>query len=151
MGAGTGVSPLRGFVQERDSQRKEGILVGPTLLFYGCRHPAADFLYHSEFEAALKARTLSGFYPAFSRADDGTKTYVQHRIVEQAETIWAMIEDGASVYVCGDARRMAPDVQRAFVDVFRRVGQMAAADAEKYLVKLKQQNARYCEDIWAVT
>lgn len=150
VGAGTGVAPLRGFIQERAARATAGDRVGETVLFFGCRHPALDFVYRREFEEAVQAGTLAGLFPAFSRVPEQPRAYVQDRIRDEATLVQRLVDAGAHIYVCGDARRMAPDVQRAFLEVFERAGRMSAAQAEARLVALKA-DARYVEDVWAAT
>lgn len=150
IGAGTGLAPLRGFIHERQAQRKHGLTVGPTLLFFGCRNPEVDFLYRQELQAAVHDGALTGLYPAFSRHGELPRTYVTDRIREQANALWPMVAGSACVYVCGDARRMAPDVQQAFLGVFETAGKMSRARAEAMLLEMREAG-RYLEDVWAAT
>ena len=149
VGPGTGLAPFRGFLQERAALRAQGQRIGPALLFFGCRHPAQDQLYADEI-AAFAADGVVEPILAFSRADAQRKVYVQDRIVESGTRVWAAIEAGAVVYVCGDASRMAPDVRRAFATVFRQATGKDDAAAEAWLVQLTAEN-RYLVDVWAAT
>lgn len=150
VGAGTGLAPLRGFIQERDALRRQGATVGPTVLFFGCRHPAMDFLYRAELEAAVATGSLTALHTAFSRQPGSPRSYVQDRIREQARAVWPLVASGARVYVCGDARKMAPDVQQSFIDVFVAEGKLSRAQAEARLIEMREAG-RYLEDVWAAT
>ena len=117
IGPGTGLAPFRGFLQERAARKAKGAALGPAMLFFGCRHPEQDFLYADEL-AAFAADGICELHTAFSRAD-GSKTYVQHQVAAQKDKVWALIEKGAIVYVCGDGGRMEPDVKAALVAIYR--------------------------------
>jgi cytochrome P450/NADPH-cytochrome P450 reductase len=140
IGPGTGLSPLRGFIEERAALRRSGASVGQTVLFFGCRHPAHDYLYQQELEAYVKDGTLNALHVAFSREPGKPKRYVQHHIREQAEALRQLVERGAYVYICGDAKNMAPDVQNAFTEIL----QAPTMD------KLRAEG-RYLQDVWAST
>ena len=105
VGPGTGVAPFRGFLQERAALKKNGVPVGPSLLFFGCRDPLQDFLYEDEmreFEAAGVTRLLC----AFSREPGRPKTYVQQAIAAHGEEVWQLLQQEGIVFVCGEASRM---------------------------------------------
>jgi cytochrome P450 / NADPH-cytochrome P450 reductase len=116
--AGTGLAPFRGFLQDRARVKKEGKRVGPSMLFFGCRNPQQDYIYQEELEEFAR-EGVTALECAFSRLEGQPKTYVQNRIEAQQEDIWPLVEGGAIIYVCGDAGRMAPEVERAFVELFR--------------------------------
>lgn len=147
--AGTGLSPFRGFLQERLAQQKKGMQPGPSLLFFGCRHPQADFIYEAELESYTKAG-LTSIYPAFSRLDSQKKQYVQHAILEQKDVVWQFLQNGAVVYVCGDASRMVPDVRASFIQLAQAKAGMDEQQATAWLNDLEKQQ-RYLVDIWGVT
>ena len=149
VGPGTGLAPFRGFLQERAALRAEGRPVGPALLFFGCRHPAQDQLYADEIRAFAADGIVEPIL-AFSRIDAQRKVYVQDRILEAGARVWAAIQAGAVVYVCGDASRMAPDVRRAFATVFRQATGKDEPAAEAWLAQLTAEN-RYLVDVWAAT
>jgi cytochrome P450/NADPH-cytochrome P450 reductase len=149
VGPGTGVAPFRGFLQERAALRAQGALVGPSLLFYGCRDPEQDFLYADELRDLVE-HGVTNLEVAFSRVDAPTKCYVQNRILERADDVWKLIEAGAAVYVCGDASRMAPDVRRAFATLYRRRMGSDEPAAERWLDELTARG-RYLVDVWAAT
>lgn len=134
VGAGTGVAPLRGFVQHRARQRAQGP-TGRTWLFFGCRNPDEDWLYREELEAHAAAGWLD-LAMAFSRPAEGPSRYVQHRVEERADDLREALRDGAVVLVCGDGRRMAPAVRRAFEGV-------TGEDLAPLLGE-----GRYVEDVW---
>ncbi len=149
VGPGTGLAPFRGFLQERAALRDKGDPIGPALLFFGCRHPGQDHLYAEEL-AAFAADGVSEIDTAFSRRDPGRKIYVQDRILESKDRVWRVLQDGATVYVCGDATRMAPDVRRAFATIYRGATGGGDAAAEDWLTRLAAEN-RYLVDVWAAT
>jgi len=147
IGPGTGVAPLRGFVRERVQQKKAGTPVGETVLFFGCRRENEDFLYKDEWPQYAKELGSSfEIHTAFSREND-KKVYVQHKILEQSSKINKLLEDGAFIYVCGDASRMARDVQASLAKVVANERGIAEDKAADLLRSYKVQN-RYQEDVW---
>jgi cytochrome P450/NADPH-cytochrome P450 reductase len=148
IGPGTGLAPFRGFLQERAALRARGAVLGPAMLFFGCRHPDRDYLYRDELEAHA-AGGIAELHVAFSRLGD-TKTYVQHRIEEQADRVWELLEAGAVIYVCGDGSRMEPDVRAALGGLFRRKTGGDEAAAQAWLDGLTTAG-RYHLDVWAGT
>jgi cytochrome P450/NADPH-cytochrome P450 reductase len=149
IGPGTGLAPFRGFLQERAARKTRGEPVGPSMLFFGCRHPHQDFIYEDELRA-LAEQGVTQLHTCFSRVAGEKKTYVQDQLVESRDAVWQMIQEGAIVYVCGDASRMAPDVRRTFATIYRdRTGADAQA-AERWLDELTRAN-RYLVDVWAAT
>jgi len=143
IGPGTGIAPFRAFLQERQARGAAG---SRSWLLFGNPHRATDFLYRGELEAWLQDGTLSRLTTAFSR-DQGHKVYVQHRIVEHGAELFRWLEDGAHVYVCGDAERMAPDVDAALRQVIAAHGGCGADDAADYLLNLKRAR-RYQRDVY---
>ena len=150
IGPGTGLAPLRGFVDERAALRSQGVNVGQTVLFFGCRHPDKDYLYRQELESHLARGSLDALYVAFSRRPDAPKVYVQDLLREQAVRLWSLLQQGAAIYVCGDAKQMAPAVQKAFLAILIEQGGLSAAAAENELQNYRRQG-RYCEDVWAAS
>ena len=142
IGPGTGVAPFRGFLQQRSADGARG----RNWLIYGGRHREKDFLYQTEWLEALKRRQLARLDVAFSR-DEAAKVYVQQRIREQGKELFAWLEGGASVYVCGDAERMAPDVHAALIEVIATHGNRSPEDATEYLNDLAQ-GKRYARDVY---
>jgi cytochrome P450/NADPH-cytochrome P450 reductase len=150
IGPGTGLAPLRGFVQERAALRSQGAEVGQTLLFFGCRRSDQDYLYREELEGYAQEGTLAGLHVAFSRQPDQPKTYVQDLIRQKAQTIWSLLQQGAYVFVCGDAKNMAPAVQQTFAAILTEQGGQSAEQAKETL-RTWRSEGRYCEDVWAST
>lgn len=142
IGPGTGVAPFRAFLEHREATGAGG----RNWLFFGDRHFASDFLYQIEWARFRKQGVLDRMDVAFSR-DQADKVYVQHRLREQARDLYAWLEEGAHVYVCGDAKRMAPDVHAALVDVIAAAGGRTAAGAEDYLKELRRAG-RYQRDVY---
>jgi cytochrome P450/NADPH-cytochrome P450 reductase len=145
IGPGTGLAPFRGFLQERDALRRGGTALGRALLFFGCRHPERDYLYRDELER-YAAEGIVELHVAFSRLGE-QKTYVQHRIAEQADTVWELLEHDAVVYVCGDGSRMEPDVRAALAELYRQKTGADDAAASAWLDVLMAAK-RYNLDVW---
>ncbi len=134
IGAGTGVAPYRAFVQERALNPDSG----KSWLFFGNRHFETEFLYQTEWQQHLKSGALTRMDVAFSR--DGEKpVYVQHRLLEQAGDIYQWIEEGAHLYICGDMKKMAVDVQNALSTILRQEGGYNADEAQEYLNSMQQE------------
>ena len=142
IGPGTGVAPFRGFLQERAATGAGG----RNWLLFGNPHARHDFLYQLEWQQALKAGQLHRLDLAFSR-DQADKVYVQHKLREHGRELFAWIEGGAHLYVCGDASRMARDVEAALLDVIASHGGRDADGAKDYLSQLQQQG-RYARDVY---
>ncbi|KCV67246.1 hypothetical protein H696_06332, partial [Fonticula alba] len=146
IGPGTGVAPFRGFVQERLYQRDNlNREVGDTVLFFGARFPE-EFLYEEEFRAAEESGLLE-LHVCFSRVPGTQHKYVQHLLEVHRERVWDLIQRNALIYVCGDAKNMARDVNRKFVDIARDLGGLTEEDAVNFVKKLRS-DARYFEDVW---
>ncbi|PKF77337.1 assimilatory sulfite reductase (NADPH) flavoprotein subunit [Vibrio sp. vnigr-6D03] len=142
IGPGTGIAPFRSFVQERDNRDAEG----KNWLLFGDRTFTQDFLYQVEWQKYLKSGLLTQLDVAFSR-DQQEKVYVQHRILEHAEQMWQWIQDGAYIYVCGDATRMAKDVNDALVSVAKEHGGLSQEKAEEFINDLRKAK-RYQRDVY---
>ena len=142
VGPGTGVAPFRGFVQERAVTGASG----RNWLFFGNPHARSDFLYQLEWQDALKRGELHRLELAFSR-DQTHKVYVQDRLREHGADVYAWLEGGAHLYVCGDAMRMAKDVHAALLDIIATHGGKSAEDATDYLNDLQAQG-RYARDVY---
>ena len=149
VGPGTGLAPMRGFLQERAALQTAGAQLGPALLFFGCRHPRQDYIYEAEL-ADWSARGVALVCPAFSRLPDQPKRYVQDELRAHQAEVWRLLENGAVVYICGDARHMAPAVRQAFADIFRAQTATSAAVAEAWLADLTASQ-RYLTDVWAAS
>ena len=143
IGPGTGVAPFRAFVQER----QETAASGRNWLFFGNRHAAQDFLYQVEWQAALKNGALHRLDLAFSRDGDGAKVYVQDRLRQRGAEVYAWLQGGAYLYVCGDSAHMAKDVHAALIEVIATHGNRSADEAAAWLAELLQQG-RYARDVY---
>jgi sulfite reductase (NADPH) flavoprotein alpha-component len=142
VGPGTGIAPFRAFLHERAATGAKG----KNWLLFGDQRSSTDFLYREELAALQAAGTLTRLDTAFSR-DQADKIYVQHRMLEAAGELYAWLEAGAHFYVCGDASRMAKDVDAALHQVIERAGGKTAAKAADYVQALKAAK-RYARDVY---
>ena len=142
VGPGTGIAPFRGFLYEREAVGA----AGRNWLFFGDQKASTDFLYQEELVRFTKNGVLTRFDTAFSR-DQLQKIYVQQRMLENAADLWAWLEEGAHFYVCGDAQRMAKDVDAALHTIVEQSGQKSKEEAEAYIKKLKAEH-RYQRDVY---
>ncbi len=147
IGPGTGLAPFRGFLQERAALKAGRTQVGPSLLFFGCRRPDEDFIYEAELKE-LAEQGVTELFTAFSRVDPAQKVYVLHRLGEQQARVWTLLEQGAVVYVCGDASRMEPDVRQALLTIYQAKTGHDGAAAQRWLDALAADK-RYLVDVWA--
>ncbi|MEV4442325.1 cytochrome P450 [Streptomyces sp. NPDC049577] len=144
--AGTGLAPFRGAIADRRALAEAGVALAPALLYFGCDGPDLDFLHSDELHAAQTAGAVS-LRPAFSRAPEAGVRFVQHRIAAEADEVWALLESGARVYVCGDGGRMAPGVRDALRDLCTRRTGADATRAEAWLRGMTDAG-RYVEDVY---
>lgn len=142
IGPGTGIAPFRAFMQQREADGASG----KNWLFFGNPHFTQDFLYQVEWQKYVKSGLLSRIDLAFSR-DQAQKIYVQDRIRERGADVYAWLQDGAHLYVCGDANKMAKDVQQALLEVIAEHGQLEPEAAEEYLNELRRAK-RYQRDVY---
>lgn len=142
VGPGTGIAPFRAFLQ--DKAAKGG--TGRAWLFFGDQRRATDFLYEEEWKAYLESGVLTRMDTAFSR-DQAQKIYVQDRMREQGAALWEWIHGGAAFYVCGDAKRMAKDVDLALHGIIERHGNLTPAEAVDF-VKVMKKEKRYQRDVY---
>jgi sulfite reductase (NADPH) flavoprotein alpha-component len=142
VGPGTGIAPFRAFVQEREATGA----TGKSWLFCGDQRRAVDYLYADEWEDKLRRGVLSRLDLAFSR-DQTEKIYVQTRMLEQAKALYGWLQEGAHFYVCGDASRMAHDVNEALLRVVSEQGGLSRERAEEYLKQLAD-SGRYQRDVY---
>merc|ERR1712176_787713 len=146
IGPGTGVAPFRGFIQELNMEEENQ---RQAMLFFGCRNEG-DYLYRSELESAAIE-----LHVAFSRPDVGGSTkiksrkrqYVQDLLWENRDDVWQVLEQGAHVYVCGDGRHMAKDVDKTLLRIAVESGKMNESGAIAYFEEL-QKNGAYLQDVW---
>ena len=141
VGPGTGIAPFRGFLEEREARNASG----QNWLFFGDRNAENDFIYREQLEA-LQEKGMLKLDLAFSR-DQAEKIYVQTRIKEKGAEFYQWLEDGAYFYICGDAFRMAKDVDKAILEVIMEHGKLDTAGAEAYIAKLKKEK-RYVRDVY---
>jgi sulfite reductase (NADPH) flavoprotein alpha-component len=142
VGPGTGVAPFRAFLHERRATGAKG----RNWLFFGEQRAATDFYYRDELQNMLSDGHLTKLCTAFSR-DQKEKIYVQHRMLENAAELWSWLEAGAHFYVCGDASRMAKDVDEALHKIVETAGGKSSDDAKAYVAKLKSDK-RYQRDVY---
>lgn len=142
IGPGTGIAPFRSFIQEREARDSEG----KNWLFFGDRTFTQDFLYQVEWQKYLKSGVLTKLDVAFSR-DQAEKVYVQDRILENAAEVWQWLQQGAYLYVCGDANRMAKDVHEALISVAQGQGKLGREQAEAFINDLRKAK-RYQRDVY---
>ncbi|AAZ28053.1 assimilatory sulfite reductase (NADPH) flavoprotein subunit [Colwellia psychrerythraea] len=142
IGPGTGVAPFRAFMQEREARDANG----DNWMLFGDQTFTQDFLYQVEWQNYLKSGLLTRMDVAFSR-DQAEKVYVQDRLKEQASDVFAWLERGAHLYICGDANRMAKDVHQTLVEIIQEHGKLSAEQAEDYLKSLRS-NKRYQKDVY---
>lgn len=142
VGPGTGIAPFRSFIEERAATGAKG----ENWLFFGDQHYTHDFLYQTEWQDYLKKGVLTKLDLAFSR-DQPEKIYVQDRMRENGKEIWAWLDKGAYFYVCGDASRMAKDVNQALIDIVAEHGGKSEEDAQAY-VKQMTKERRYGRDVY---
>ena len=142
VGPGTGIAPFLAFLQERQAKGA----TGPNWLFFGDQHQATDFLYRDEIERYLESGLLTRCDTAFSR-DGDEKVYVQHRMQAAAAELWKWLESGAHFYVCGDASRMATDVDLMLKQIVAEQSNVSQQAAEQYVATLAKAK-RYVRDVY---
>ena len=146
IGPGTGFAPFRGFLQERAAQAAAGQAVAPSLLFYGCRHPDHDWFYRDEMEA-WAAVGVAELHLAFSSAPARPYRFVQDALWAEQDRVWAAIEAGAQIYVCGDGRFMAPAVRDTLIRIKAQQDGTPHSDASDWLEGLIEAG-RYHQDVF---
>jgi sulfite reductase (NADPH) flavoprotein alpha-component len=142
IGPGTGIAPFRAFMQQREAEEASG----ENWLFFGNPNYTQDFLYQTEWQRFVKDGVLNKVSLAFSR-DQEEKIYVQHRMLEQGAELYQWLEQGAHIYVCGDANHMAKDVQDALVQIVIKHGAKSEEQAEQYISDLRRVK-RYQKDVY---
>ena len=141
-GPGTGIAPFRAFLEDRKATAAKG----RNWLFFGNPHSATDYLYQDEIEGYIADGTLAKFDVAWSR-DQKEKLYVQHLMVQNGAELWAWLSNGAAFYVCGDASRMAKDVDQALLKVAEEQGSLTPDEAAAFISQLKKEK-RYLRDVY---
>lgn len=142
IGPGTGIAPFRAFLHERIATKAPG----RNWLFFGHQRSASDFFYGDELNAMKSIGRLQRLTLAWSR-DGSDKIYVQNRMRDSASELWTWLQDGAHFYVCGDAKRMAKDVERTLVDIAAACGRMSSDEAVAFVANLKK-TGRYQTDVY---
>jgi len=143
VGPGTGVAPFRAYLQEREVTGAKG----KNWLFFGAQHVKCDFAYEEDFDAFMKKEVLTRLDCAWSR-DQAHKIYVQHKLADNAAEIWKWIDaEGAQFFVCGDARRMAKDVDATLRQIVQEQGGKSVDQANEYVENLKREK-RYKRDVY---
>jgi sulfite reductase (NADPH) flavoprotein alpha-component len=142
VGPGTGIAPFRAFLEEREVSGAKGA----NWLFFGNPHRDTDFIYEDELKGFAERGVLTRLDTAFSR-DQAHKIYVQDRMLEAGAEMWKWLEEGACFYVCGDASRMAKDVDAALHTIAREHGGLSEAQAAEYIKGLRKEK-RYCRDVY---
>ena len=142
IGPGTGIAPFRAFMQQRENDGAGG----KNWLFFGNPHFTEDFLYQVEWQRYVKDGLLTHISLAWSR-DQAEKVYVQDKLRENAAEVWRWLQEGAHVYVCGDANRMAKDVEQALLEIISQQGSMDLETADEFLSELRMDR-RYQRDVY---
>jgi sulfite reductase (NADPH) flavoprotein alpha-component len=142
VGPGTGIAPFRAFLEERVATQAKGM----NWLFFGNQKFSDDFLYQNELEALVQTRELTRLSTAFSR-DQADKIYVQHRMLEGGAELWRWLNNGAYIYVCGDAKRMAGDVDLALQQIAHQHGGLNDEQVKNFIAGLTRAG-RYQRDVY---
>jgi sulfite reductase (NADPH) flavoprotein alpha-component len=142
VGPGTGIAPFRAFIEERKINGSSG----KNWLFFGDRSQKTDYLYGNELQRYQQDGSLHNLDLAWSR-DQEEKVYVQHKMLERGQELWKWLEEGAVFYVCGDASRMAKDVDQALRTIAQEHGTMSEDDSAAW-VKTLQKEKRYLKDVY---
>jgi sulfite reductase (NADPH) flavoprotein alpha-component len=142
VGPGTGVAPFRAFLYERQASGAKG----RNWLFFGEQHEASEFYYRDELNDCLRSGSLTRLSTAFSR-DQANKIYVQDRMLEEAAALWSWLQEGAHFYICGDAQRMAKDVDAALHRVIEKAGGRDAEEARAFVNQMRTEK-RYQRDVY---
>ncbi|SPR94108.1 bifunctional cytochrome P450/NADPH--P450 reductase [Bacillus altitudinis] len=146
IGPGTGIAPFRGFIQAREAWQNEGKPLGEAHLYFGCRHPHEDDLYYDEMQLAEQKGVVT-IHRAYSRYEE-QKVYVQHFIKNDGAKLIELLDKGAYLYICGDGKVMAPDVEATLIELYQTEKQCAKETAEQWLTSLANDN-RYVKDVWS--
>ncbi len=142
IGPGTGVAPFRSFLAHRDATGANG----RNWFFFGEQHFITDFLYQAEMQQHVETGVLSKIDLAFSR-DQEEKIYVQHRLQQQADELYAWLENGASIYISGTKEPMSKEVENTLLDVIRDKGNKTNEEALAFLKKMKEEG-RFEKDVY---
>eukprot|EP00796_Vickermania_ingenoplastis_P008293 gene8293-5811_t len=147
IGPGTGVAPFIGFLQRRRAWMQKNFNLGPAILFFGCRKEAEDHIYKSLCESAVADGLLTAMDVAYSR-EGPNKVYVQHRLKDRRAEVWDLLQQGGNLYICGDAKHMAKDVEKELLEMAAACGGMTPEAAQEFFKKMEQEE-RFLKDVWA--
>lgn len=149
IGPGTGLAPFVGFIQQRNHILETGQRMGDCHLYFGCRRKAEDYIYRNLMEESSTKGALSKVYVAFSREGQGSaKTYVQHLLLQNQAEVWRLLESNCVVFVCGDAKYMAKDVDAALLSIIQEGKKCSLEEARQHL-ELLEKTSRYLRDVWS--
>lgn len=146
--AGSGIAPFRGFLQDRAAQKAAGQDVGPSLLFFGTNHPDVDFLYRDELTVWARDG-LVDVLPAFTDQPEGEVTFVQHRVWQERARVAELFRAGATVFVCGDGKYMAPAVRETLIAIYRDSTGATELDATRWADEIERDHGRYVADVFS--
>ena len=146
IGPGTGLAPMRAFLQEREVLRSNGNELGNCVLFFGCRKPTEDYIYSEELQNYLDAGILTNLFVAFSRISS-KKVYVQHLLQREQDMVWEILQNNGCVYICGGTQ-MGKDVQNTFEDIIQQKNSCSKQEASEFLEELMEQK-RYIQELWS--
>ncbi|MCC5812500.1 MAG: flavodoxin domain-containing protein, partial [Ectothiorhodospiraceae bacterium] len=146
IGPGTGIAPFRGFLEERLAQQQSGLEVAPSLLFFGCRHPEHDWLYRQEMQT-WQARGAAKLHLAFSCLEGHPYRYVQDALWAERNAVWEAVQQGATIYVCGDGSHMAPAVRDCLIRIHRDQAGSTLEQASEWLEALMAAGG-YRQDVF---
>eukprot|EP00762_Andalucia_godoyi_P000170 ANDGO_02444.mRNA.1 NADPH--cytochrome P450 reductase len=147
IGPGTGLAPFVGFVQQRSALVERGVRAGPCALFFGCRRQREDFIYEEELQTAHASGAISDLIVAFSR-DAANKVYVQDKMQEHSSLIWDCVSNNGVIFVCGDAKYMAKDVDKTLAIIIAKHRGCSVEEAHEQILKL-EASSRYLRDVWS--
>jgi NADPH-ferrihemoprotein reductase len=147
IGPGTGVAPFVGFLQQRRALKEAGKKLGEAYLYFGCRRSEEDFIYEEHLKEAETNGYISKLHVAFSR-DQDKKIYVQHMIKSHGTEIWRNLSKNGYIFICGDAKYMAKDVEETLISIVHEHGNKSKEEARDFIEKM-QTDSRYQKDVWA--
>jgi len=147
VGAGTGLAPFRGFIQDRAALQADGVPIGRSLLFFGCRDSRSDLLYPEEL-TAFEDSGVARVERCYSDEPGTARRFVQDAMLECADEVWDLMQQDARVLVCGNAATIAPGVRASLAAIFRERTGASEADAQAWVTGLRS-GERLVEDIWA--
>ena len=144
--AGSGIAPLRGFIQEREAQSKKGLLTGPIHLFFGVSHPDCDLLYNDYFKSLVEIGLIHTHF-SFSKKPDGEIKYVQDKLWSERAQVGELLDTGAKILVCGDGAYMEPGIRQALLNIQAHRHSLSEVEAEIWFKKLAEEHC-YSSDVF---